>query len=472
MSRLRIAIASLQQESNTLSPILTRREDFDTAFGMDMLSKVHVSDLLEKADAEIVPTLYAHALPGGAVKKEDYLFFADEIVRRLPKKDLDGIWLYLHGAMYVEKIGSGEEYLLKRIREKTGFDIPISVGMDFHANNTDSICELANFICAFRTAPHEDQIETERRAMSGLLYCIEKNLLPRPRIARAYVAAPGDAVQTALPPLCDIMRAAENAEKEPGVLCVQVFGGQSWVDASYMGPSVIAVCEHDALRAQEIADSIAREYYDARYGFKFLIEAVDADEAVKRAMSSKEKVFVTDSGDNTTAGAAGDNAMLLNAFLKAGAKGFLLAGVMDRDAVVKCSEAVCGQTLTLDIGGSLDNKSERASITGRLVRCGKIKSYTGACAGLAATIECDGYTVIVTEKRTAFTTLDIFRSAGVDIDDHAVIIVKLGYLYPELVKTGRRAILALTPGGSAESLEQMGHRHIHRPMYPLDDRFM
>ena len=132
MSGLRIAIASLQQESNTLSPILTHREDFDQAFGADMLGKVHIADILESAGAQAIPMLYAHALPGGAVKKEDYLFFADRIVDGIPT-DVDGIWLYLHGAMYVEGIGSGETYLLRRIRDKVGYNIPISVGLDFHA---------------------------------------------------------------------------------------------------------------------------------------------------------------------------------------------------------------------------------------------------------------------------------------------------------------------------------------------------
>ena len=298
---LKIAVASLQQESNTLSPIPTRRQDFDQAFGADMMEKVHIGDVLDAAGTQAVPTLYAHALPGGTVVKEDYLFFADRIVDGIPK-DADGIWLYLHGAMYVEDIGSGETYLLRRIREKVGYGIPISVGLDFHANNTDEICELANVICGFRTAPHLDQIDTERRAMRLLLACINKKLLPKPRIARAYVVVPGDAVQTALPPLDGIMKAAKEMEREPGILCAQVFNGQAWVDAPYMGPSMVVTHETDEADAQRRADRLAKMFYDARYDFKFLIEAVNTREAVKRAIAAKTQVFISDSGDNTTAG--------------------------------------------------------------------------------------------------------------------------------------------------------------------------
>ena len=471
MSGIKVAIASLQQESNTLSPIATRREDFDQAFGADMLSKVHIGDMLEAVHAQAIPTLYAHALPGGAVTKEDYLFFTDRIMEGIPT-DVDGIWLYLHGAMYVEGIGSGETYLLRRIREKVGYSVPISVGLDFHANNTEEICALANVVCGFRTAPHVDQIETERRAMRLLLTCIEKKILPRPCIARAYVVVPGDAVQTALPPLSGIMQSAKDMEQHPGILCAQVFGGQSWVDVPYMGPSMVVTHESDEAEAQRCADALARKFYEARYDFKFLIEAVDAQEAIRRAMSADTQVFITDSGDNTTAGAAGDNAYMLNMLLRSGAKNALLAGIMDKEACQKCYAASIGEPLTLTVGGSLSAASEKAQITGRLVSRGDILGYTGDNAGSYATLDCGDITVVITERRTAFTSAAIFASAKLEISRFQIIVVKLGYLFPELAKIASRAILALTPGSSTENLGDMGHSNIHRPMYPLDDNFM
>ena len=64
---MRIAIGSLQCEGNSLTPIHTRREDFDFAAGEDMYEKIRIWDLLEGKQAEIIPTMYAHALPGGQV---------------------------------------------------------------------------------------------------------------------------------------------------------------------------------------------------------------------------------------------------------------------------------------------------------------------------------------------------------------------------------------------------------------------
>lgn len=469
---MKIAIASLQCESNTLSPIPTTLSAFDIAYGTDMYEKIHVVDMLEDAGAEVIPTLYAHGLPGGPVRKEDYLKLAMGIVDALPEKGLDGVWLYLHGAMYVQDIGSGETWLLQRIREKIGFDVPISVGMDFHANNTDEMIGLCNAICGFRTAPHIDRIETERKAMSMLLSCVKKRILPHPRMARANVVIPGDAVQTSLPPLNAIMAKADEMEKAEGMLCAQVFNGQPWVDSPYMGPNMIVTHESDERLAQECADMLAKMFYDARHDFRFLIEAVSPAEAVRLAMEAKEKqVFISDSGDNTTAGAAGDNAFMLNLLCSMGAKKALLAGIMDKAAVDICYRSAIGDTLTLTLGGSLSGNSEKAVVTGKLIHIGDILGYAGDNAGRSATLDCGDITVIVTENRAAITSREIFASIDMDFQPYKIIVVKLGYLFPDLAEIAERSILAFTPGASTERLEDMGMKHIRRPMFPLDDNF-
>ncbi|HWR22601.1 MAG TPA: M81 family metallopeptidase [Feifaniaceae bacterium] len=467
---MKIAVGSLQQESNSLSPILSCEKDFDIAYGREMFAKINVMDLLTGIDA--IPTLYAHALPGGPVQKEEFLRLAHGIVDVLPG-DLDGIWLYLHGAMEVEGLGSGETCLLRMIREKVGHSIPISVAMDFHANNTDEIVTLANVICGFRTAPHVDKAETERKAMRLLLYCIRNKLLPRPQLARANVILPGDSVQTARPPLDAIMAEADGMEKLPGMLCAQVFNGQPWVDSLHTGPNMVVTHESDEALAKACAERLARMFYEARYNFRFLVEAVEPHEAIRRALNAKERpVFITDSGDNTTAGAAGDNAYFLRLLQRSGARGVLLAGLMDKAACAACYAADIGDALTLKVGASLDPRSESTVITGRLVHRGDVLGYTGGNAGHSATLDCGEITVVLTQQRAAFTNLEIFRSIDLDIFQYDIVVVKLGYLFPELAEAAPRALLALTPGGSTERLEDMGHTRIRRPMFPLDDHFM
>jgi microcystin degradation protein MlrC len=474
---MKIAVASLQQETNTLSPIPTTHKDFVCAFGEDMLGKVNVVDIFNDAGAQIIPTLYCNALPGGMVVQNDFLQFEREItdiIRKESISGIDGIWLYLHGAMFVEGIGSGEKHLLESIRSITGYAVPIAVALDFHANNTDEIINLANIICGYRTAPHRDMAQTERKAAKLLIECIRRNILPKPRIARANVIVPGDIVQTDNEPLKSIFRQADIIDAAPGFLCAEVFNGQPWVDSEYTGPSVIVIHESNGELAQKEADRLARMFYDKRYEFKFAIDAVDAAGALETAEnSSQEQVYISDSGDNTTAGAAGDNAYMLNRVIAGKLKkSVLLGGIVDHNAVSKCFSASIGDMLELTLGASLDIKSEQAKITCRIIRKGNILGWYGEDAGRAAVVVGGNITIIITEKRTALIRREIFESVGVNPDDYKIVIVKLGYLYPDLAKIAPKAILALTPGASTEQLADMGHKNIRRPMYPLDDNFM
>lgn len=470
---MRIALGSLQCEGNSLTPVYTHFEDFDYAPGDKMYEKIKIMDLVQELGIETVPTLYAHALPGGAVVKEDYLRLVNEMVDSLPAEGIDGIWLYLHGAMCVQEIGSGEAYLLKKIRDKVGFDIPIAVAMDMHADNSDEIPQLANFVTGFKTIPHRDHEAAQKRALKGLVAMIEKNILPKPQLSRCPVVICGDAVQTDLEPLKSICDEADRMEKIPGMLSVQIFNGQPWVDEPYMGPNFVVTHESDEKLAKECADKLARMFWEARYDFKFLIEAVSPEEAIRLGMEAEEKtMFISDSGDNTTAGAAGDNGYMINLLQKMGAKNVLVAGIMDSAACEKCYEAEIGDTLTLEVGGSLDPNSESATITGKLIHRGDIFSYNYDNAGPSATLDCGDMTVVVTKNRAAMCRPDIFESVDLDYSPFKIVVVKLGYLFPELAEVAERAILAFTPGSSTERLEDMHMTNIARPMFPLDDNFM
>ncbi len=240
-----------------------------------------------------------------------------------------------------------------------------------------------------------------------------------------------------------------------------------------MGPSIVVTAESDTALAKKIADDIAKKFYDSRHDFKFLIEAVEPREAIKRAMEDTEhQVFISDSGDNTTAGASGDNAYMINRILDMGAKNVLIAGIADAKACAKCYEAEIGDVLSLDIGGTLDKNSETAHITGKLIHKGDILSYTGGNEGPSATLDCGDMTVVITKNRASMCRIDIYESVDIDISKFKIIVVKLGYLFPELAAIAERSILAFTPGSSCERLEDMGLTNIRRPLFPLDDNFM
>ena len=80
----------------------------------------------------------------------------------------------------------------------------------------------------------------------------------------------------------------------------------------------------------------------------------------------KAPAFVSDSGDNTTAGAAGDNAYMLRLLLEMNAQNALLAGIMDKVACERCYAAAIGDTLEVEVGGTLAADSERVAVRGKV----------------------------------------------------------------------------------------------------------
>ena len=98
-------------------------------------------------------------------------------------------------------------------------------------------------------------------------------------------------------------------------------------------------------------------------------------------------------------------------------------------------------------------------------------SYQNNNAGPSATLDCGDMTVVVTKNRASLCRPDIFDSINLDFHQFKIVVVKLGYLFPELAAEAERAILAFTPGTSCERLEDMHLKRIRRPMFPLDDNF-
>ena len=134
-----------------LSPVKTRMEDFEVVRGKNILDRIAVTSLFKEAGADIVPTLWANALPGGTTEKETYLDLRNGILNPISReKEIDGIWLYLHGAMEVEEIGSAEADLVSEIRRIVGNKVPIAVALDLHANIPDALVKQVNVICGYK----------------------------------------------------------------------------------------------------------------------------------------------------------------------------------------------------------------------------------------------------------------------------------------------------------------------------------
>lgn len=82
-----------------------------------------------------------------------------------------------------------------------------------------------------------------------------------------------------------------------------------------------------------------------------------------------------------------------------------------------------------------------------------------------------GTTILITRTRHVFATIGDFHRAGVDPMAHKIVVVKQGYLLPDLHSVAAREILVLTPGYSDMHLDRLPYHFLRRPIYPLDPNF-
>ena len=76
--------------------------------------------------------------------------------------------------------------------------------------------------------------------------------------------------------------------------------------------------------------------------------------------------------------------------------------------------------------------------------------------------------VVLQSDRRPFTRLSHFETMGIDIHRKKLIVVKLGYLFPELRDLAPYHIMALSPGFGDQRIERLPYQGLHRPIYPLD----
>jgi microcystin degradation protein MlrC len=99
---------------------------------------------------------------------------------------------------------------------------------------------------------------------------------------------------------------------------------------------------------------------------------------------------------------------------------------------------------------------------------GRVQHLDPGTPPTTATIRAGGVTIVLAADRRAFTDRASIAAAGVDLMAQHLIVVKLGYLFPDLYDHAPRAIMALSPGATDLRLDRLPYRRLSHPLYPLD----
>jgi len=145
---MRIVIGSIMHESNTFTPSPTTLEEFHPRHAASLLLEPSQDSLggittrLRAQGSELIPTVSAHALPGGVVTRKAYEAMKETLLEGIRAGGaVDGVCLALHGSMQVEEIGDAESDLLSETRALVGSQVPIVAALDLHANVTDTMVD-------------------------------------------------------------------------------------------------------------------------------------------------------------------------------------------------------------------------------------------------------------------------------------------------------------------------------------------
>jgi microcystin degradation protein MlrC len=183
-------------------------------------------------------------------------------------------------------------------------------------------------------------------------------------------------------------------------------------------------------------------------------------------------VFVSDSGDNPTAGSTGDATELLERILETMETAdklptpLLYSGFYDASAAKACVKAGIGVELDLTIGGNWD------TINGKKiplkVKVEKIAQSYGPFSSDLVLVSHKNLRLVITSRHIGFGDPNLLPALMVKPEEYCLVAVKLGYLEPCFRKIAGRAIMATTRGCSNQLFETIPFRNIIRPLFPID----
>ncbi|MDR8390778.1 M81 family metallopeptidase [Aliifodinibius sp. S!AR15-10] len=473
----RIAIAGLAIESSTFSPAVTHKEAFHARTGDDVFSFYPFlsPDSLNRKRAHWIPTLRGHALPGGIVSREAYESLVTKTLDMLRENGpYDGLFFDIHGAMSVVGLDDPEGDFIVRVREVVGEETIISTSMDLHGNVSRRLAQNTDLITCYRMAPHEDALETKQRAVENLLDRIEsgkgkpeyKAWIPVP------ILLPGEKTSTRVDPAKSLYAKVGPAANQEGIIDAAIWVGYPWADEP-RNHAVVMVTGDDKQKVTATAEELATSFWEVRNEFDFIAPTASLEASLNKAIASnKQPFFISDMGDNPTAGGAGDVTWTLRRILERpefkleDGPSLIYASIPGPELVEQAVEVGVGGKVSAYAGAQVDDRySPPIKLSGTVTAI----EHGDRDADTEVVVKIGSVNVIVTKKRKPYHHEKDFTQLGLNPRETDIVVVKIGYLVPELYEMQQDWIMALTPGGVDQDLERLNYEHIQRPMFPFDE---
>ncbi len=448
-----LAVARLWHEGNSFSPVATTLSDFQrrewfegeaacihydgTATEMGAV----VEFARRQADRWEVMFMPAMAAPpGGPVPDEDFAQMAARIVGAVRSAAADAIYLSLHGSLVTATNPTPERDLIRAVAAAAP-GIPIGISFDFHANLSAEMLDGATVASGYRTYPHIDMAETAQRVLTMLTGVAERTLAPVRAVRKIpWVLLSHNMRTEAGPkpgPMAELMALGAAAEAETDILDVSMFGGFSYGDTPYAGPTVMVHAHRDQALAERVADRLAAAYAKRLEAFRVNLPSPTAGIGAALAClaeGSGKPVAVLDPADNPMSGGIGDTPTLLAALLaQRRPVRTVFAFLGDPTIVARAHAAGPDAKLGLTLGGRLTPVfGPPIAAEGRVLRltAGQFHNHGPMERGLAVdlgrtcVLDVAGIELIVTESCQSPNDRGYFDLHGIDLTGPMLLCVK------------------------------------------------
>ena len=366
---MRIGIGGIRHETNSFSNVATTEALFRKLSyqdGADMITvnkgvRSYLGGFIDEAEllgVTLVPGVHANANPSGRIPTDTLETLRDRVVERLweahCQQPLDAISLTCHGAGASDGYHDIEGELLRALRAKFGYEIPIGIVLDLHGNVTPEMVEYSDVLVGVKCYPHVDEYESARVMFHLLHRIVTTGKKPCKRIiALPWQLAPAGGV-TLTGPAHEVQQLTIRLEEDiPELQQVTFFHGFTYADIPQAGVTVTAMAD-----TQEAADKAALEV--AKFAWnkrkEFLVQPLSPAEAFDKAETSEKfPVVINESSDNPGGGAPGDGTYLLREMLKRNLPGSAFGHICDPEVVQLAIKAGVGSTISCKLGAKTDN---------------------------------------------------------------------------------------------------------------------
>ena len=491
---MRVGIGGVFQETNTFATdwmgpagldrfVVHAHDALDDAYRGTLTEVGGAIEAADRLDVDLVPLTFAIATPGPTVAKVAYDALADRLLTDLHERgSFDAVVLVLHGAGVVEKCGSLELDLVRRVRATVGPTVPVVVTLDLHAMVPAAAVDMVDLLLPYHYYPHTDMADRGREAVEQAVALVAGGRPPRttavvhvPLLVTAGATGAGE-------PMREVLGACWEREGLPGVVDVSVQHGFPFSDVPDAGVhvTVTAVPPADAAR---LAVEVAQLVWDRRE--RLVGAARPVDEAVEDALRLAQSappgrpVVVSDSADNPGGGAPGDSTHVLRALLAAGAPSALVAALTDPEAVAAAARAGVGGTIDVALGGRMGPLQgapvERPAVVralsdGRWVATTAMGSGAEYDMGPAALLAFDGVEVVVCSEPTQVFDPAVLAALGVGAADYAIVVLKSStHFRAGFGDVAHAIVTADAPGVTSMDLAAFPRSASAEPPFPLAD---